>query len=155
MGVGQIGNTACLSRNRGCISRLGQPHSSQLLISHRAPFLSVEAQTLWPPSALPGTLLLQGSRAELPTPAPWGWLGFPPPGDASLPLASRPFKPVFMFLSVLRGRPRCQASFTQLPSSRDTMLSSESLHWAQTETPSWQGFRAKSSFDIVRNSLPS
>lgn len=51
-------------------------------------------------------------------------------------------------------RPRCQASFTQLPSSRDTMLSSESTRWAPTETLSWRGFRAKSSFDTVRNSLP-
>lgn len=37
-----------------------------------------------------------------------------------LPLASRPF----MSLSVLHGRPRCQASSTQLPSSQDTMHSS-------------------------------
>lgn len=51
-----------------------------------------------------------------------GMTGLPPP--VVLPLASRPFMPVFMSLSVLHGRPRCQASFAQLPSSQDTMLSS-------------------------------
>lgn len=51
-----------------------------------------------------------------------GMTGLSPP--AVLPLASRPFKPAFMSLSVLHGRPRCRASFPQLPSSQDTMLSS-------------------------------
>lgn len=122
------------------------------------PFTALRCRTLWPPLC-PGPSLsarAAGGRApHLQLSA--GMMGSPPPGDApaSLPLASRPFQPVFMSLSVLCGRPRCQASFTQLPSSRDTMLASESLHWAQIETLSWQGFRAKSSLDTVRNSLPS
>lgn len=62
--------------------------------------------------AEPGSLLkLSTGMAGLPTPV-------------VLPLASRPFKPAFMSLSVRLGRPRCQASFTQLQSSQDTMLSS-------------------------------
>lgn len=135
------------------------PHlPSAYLPPTRVPVLCVEVQNAWTP-ALPRTLSpCRVAGAELPVLSSLqGRLGSPPPGDvpASLPLASRPFQPLFMSLSVLRGRPRCQASFTQLPSSRDTMLASESLHWEQRETLSWQGFRAKSSFDTVRNSLPS
>ena len=135
------------------------PSHSSVLISPGVPVYCAEVQNA-PASPLPRILPLQGCRGWVPalsSPRGRGRLGSSPRRDASgsLALASRPFKPVFMSLSGLHGRPRCQASFTQLPSSQDTMLSSESLHWAQIETLSWQGFRAKSSFDTVRTSLPS
>lgn len=154
----------CLSRNRGHIIQPGQPHLTCHLLIFPPPFPPPQYQgtvlrcRMPRPPLCPEPSLCRIAGAELPALSSLrGRLGSPPPGDApaSLPLAIRPFQPVFTFLSVLHGRPRCQASFTQLPSSRDTMLASESLHWAQIETLSWQGFRAKSSFDTVRNSLPS
>lgn len=115
--------TVCLSREEGTAASQNQNHpSTAACLSPQSSFHwgSAECSSLHL-SRAPFLLHCRGRACSL-LKLSTGMPGLPPPEVP--PLASKPFKPVFMSLSVLHGRPRCQAPFTQLPSSQDTMLSS-------------------------------
>lgn len=116
-------NAVSLSRKEGSAASQGKNHpSTTTCLSPQSACPLWKCRMLRPPSVQgPLSASLQGLSLAL-LKLSTGMAGLPTP--VVLPLASRPFKPAFMSLSVRLGRPRCQASFTQLQSSQDTMLSS-------------------------------
>lgn len=96
----------------------------------------------------PSFCITAGAEPGSPLKLSAGMTGLPPP--VALPLASRPFKPAF--------RPYQCATQAQVPGlihSITVFAGHNALFCVQTEALSWQGFRAKSSFDTVRTPLPS